>query len=224
MSPDELVDRLPAIHGDTTFALLGATLEWLNSLPRPLRTLETGCGHSTIAFIRRGDEHVCITPNGEEAERVRAYCAEHDIDMGDCTFRVEPSEFVLPRLDIADRDLILIDGSHSFPQVFIDYFYSAQLLKLGGALVVDDTHLWTGKVLSDFLSAEPDWDRVAEWEGRTVAFRKSAEAQARVWFDQPYVRDRSTPSRVRARMMLSMLRNREFATLAGYARGAMSGR
>jgi hypothetical protein len=170
----------------------------------------------------RGDEHICITPNGEEAERVRGYCLEHDIDVSRCTFHIEPSEFVLPRLDASPRDLILIDGSHSFPQVFIDFFYSVQLLKLDGILIVDDVHLWTGKVLRDFLLAEPDWQRLQEWDGRTVAFRKAAEPESRVWFDQPYVRVRSTPARVRARMALSMVKDGDVATLTEYVRTVLS--
>jgi hypothetical protein len=222
MNQDRLTDSLPPIHGDTTFALLGAVIEWFDTLPRPLQTLETGCGLSTIAFIARGDEHICITPNAEEARRVRNYCQSHNIDITSCTFRLEPSEFVLPRLDVSLRDLILIDGSHSFPQVFIDFFYSAQLLKVGGILVVDDVHLWTGKVLRDFLSAEPDWERVEEWDGRTIAFRKERAIESRVWFDQPYVRSRSAPSRARMRMVISMVKNRDFATLANYVRQVLS--
>ena len=222
MTHEQLIDRLPAVHGDTTYAVLDSVIKWLDMLPRPLRTLETGCGLSTLAFILRGDEHICITPNAEESDRVRGYCLEHDIDVTGCTFLLEPSEFVLPRLDVSPRDLILIDGSHSFPQVFIDFFYSAQLLELDGILIVDDIHLWTGKVLRDFLLSEPEWQRLQEWEGRTVAFRKVAGLESRVWFEQPYVRVRSTPARVRARMALSMVKNRDLATLTDYVRTVLS--
>ena len=53
--------------------------------------------------------------------------------------------------------LVLIDGSHSFPSPFIDWYYTAFRLRVGGFLVVDDTQLWTGHVLKRFLEAEPDW-------------------------------------------------------------------
>ena len=39
-------------------------------------------------------------------------------------------------------------------------------------MVIDDVHLWTGKVLRDFLRSEPEWQLEEEWDGRTAAFRK----------------------------------------------------
>jgi hypothetical protein len=112
---------------------------------------------------------------------------------------------------------VLIDGSHAFPHVFIDYFYSARSLRVGGTIVVDDVHLWTGNVLRDFLNSEPEWAMVEQWDGRTVAFRKLAELQPRDWFDQPYVFGRSTPSRARARMAWAMLKRRDMSTLVSYS-------
>ena len=50
-----------------------------------------------------------------------------------------------PTLELDALDLVLIDGSHSFPQVFIDWYYTQSALKVGGALLVDDVHIWTGK-------------------------------------------------------------------------------
>jgi hypothetical protein len=195
-----------------------AALEWIDRLPRPIRTLETGCGLSTLVFILRGDDHVCITPDPDEAAQVRRYCDDHGLDDRRVTFHIDRSEFLLPTLEIDPLDLVLIDGSHSFPQVFIDYFYSAQSLRVGGTMVIDDVHLWTGKVLRDFLRTESEWEMVAEWDGRTVGFRKLAELQPRDWFDQPYVRDRSTLTRARMRMASSMLRQGDMRTLAHYAR------
>lgn len=211
----------PALHGETTYTLVSGALRWIDALPRPLRTLETGCGLSTIVFALRGDDHVCITPYGTEPEAVQRYCAAQSIDTGGLTFHIQPSELVLPTLQIAPRDLVLIDGSHAFPHVFIDYFYAARLLAVGGTMIVDDVHLWTGKVLRDFLVSEPEWEPTTEWDGRTVAFRKVSELTSRDWFDQPFVATRSTPWRARARMTESMLRNRDFATLQRYARSVL---
>lgn len=209
----------PALHGATTYSLVPGALRWIDSLPRPLRTLETGCGLSTIVFALRGDDHVCITPDGSEPDAVQRYCTAQGIDLGRVTFQVQPSELVLPTLDIAPRDLVLIDGSHAFPQVFIDYFYAARRLAVGGTLIIDDVHLWTGNVLRGFLHSEPEWELATEWDGRTAAFRKVAELTYRDWFEQPFVLGRSTPWRARARMTASMVRNRDFATLEQYARG-----
>ena len=86
-------------------------------------------------------------------------------------------------------------------------------------MIVDDIHLWTGKVLRDFLSAEPEWQLLEEWDGRTVALRKVSALTSRDWFDQPYVRDRSTPTRTRFRMAVSLVKQRDLGTLLEYARG-----
>jgi predicted O-methyltransferase YrrM len=217
-----LLANPPALHGETTYTLVASALEWIDRQPRPLRTLETGCGLSTIVFAMRGDQHICITPYSTEPDAVQHYCAENGIDAGSVTFKVERSEAVLPTLDAALRDLVLIDGSHAFPQVFIDYFYAARLLAVGGTLIVDDVHLWTGKVLRTFLESEPDWVLETEWDGRTVALRKIQEPTVtRDWFDQPFVLSRSSPWRARARMTSSMLRNRDFATLERYIRSML---
>jgi hypothetical protein len=200
-----------------------AALEWIDRLPRPLRTLETGCGLSTLVFILRGDDHVCITPDPDEPVQVRRYCNDHGIDDSGVTFHIERSEFLLPTLETRPLDLVLIDGSHSFPQVFIDYFYSAQSLKVGGTMVIDDVHLWTGKVLRDFLRTETEWEMIAEWDGRTIAFRKLAELQPRDWFEQPFVRDRSSLTRARIRMASSMLSQGDIRTLTHYAHATLRG-
>jgi hypothetical protein len=38
-------------------------------------------------------------------------------------------------------DLVLIDGDHAFPASFIDWYYTAEQVKLGGYVIVDDTNL-----------------------------------------------------------------------------------
>lgn len=217
----ELLANPPILHGSTTHALVLASLEWIDRLPRPIRTLETGCGLSTLVFVLRGDEHVCITPYVDESNRVLEYCTERGLDASRVTFEIERSEIVLPTLEASPFDLVLLDGSHAFPNVFVDYFYSASMLSVGGTLIVDDVHLWTGKILRDFLCTEPEWEILEEWDGRTAAFRKLAELESRDWFDQPYVRDRSTPTRTRARMALSLIKQRDLTTLGQYARGVV---
>jgi predicted O-methyltransferase YrrM len=219
---DRLLAQPPALHGETTYSLVSSALRWIAGRPRPLRTLETGCGLSTIVFAVRGDEHICITPDGSEPDAVQRYCREQSIDTGNLTFRIDRSERVLPSLEVAPRDLALIDGSHAFPQVFIDYFYIAELLSVGGLMIVDDVHLWTGKVLRDFLDSEPEWHLETEWDGRTAVFRKVAEMTSRDWFDQPFVLGRSTPWQARARMTTSMLRHRDYETLRRYVRGMVA--
>ena len=60
-------------------------------------------------------------PNQPEVDRLCAYLQDNDVAQSGLTFHVEPSERVLPTLTLDTLQLVLIDGSHSFPQVFIDW-------------------------------------------------------------------------------------------------------
>jgi hypothetical protein len=174
----------PAIHG-----LLVEALEFIDrELPPGAHTLETGSGYSTILFAMKGARHICVVPNQTEIDRILAYCEQRSIDTAGLDFHVQTSERVLPELETGPLDLVLIDGSHSFPQVFIDWFYTAEALKEGGHLLVDDVHLWTGRVLRDFLAAEPEWEVADELGGRTAIVRKTGPLDPdRLWTDQRYV-------------------------------------
>lgn len=222
MSLQQLLEDAPAIHGETaddvaTHGLLVEALEFIDGALSPGdRTLETGSGYSTILFAMKGAQHTCIVPNQAETDRIRAYCERRSIDTAGLTFVVKASERVLPTLDTGPLDLVLIDGSHSFPQVFIDWFYTAEALKVGGHLLIDDVHLWTGRVLRDFLAAEPEWTVADELGGRTAIVRKVGEVDPdRVWNEQRYVLKKTglgVPTV--ARQSLSMLRHGHAGELA----------
>jgi hypothetical protein len=223
----QLLEDAPAIHGGAgddliTHGLLVDALEFIDrELPPGSRTLETGSGYSTILFAMKGAQHTCVVPNQPEIDRILAYCEQRSIDSSGLTFCVKPSERVLPTLDTGRLDLVLIDGSHSFPQVFIDWFYTAEALNVGGHLLVDDVHVWTGRVLRDFLAAEPEWTVVDELGGRTAIFRKIGEVDPdRLWSDQRYVLKKTglgVPTV--ARQSISMLRHGQAGELAARVKG-----
>ena len=206
----------PAIHGELgagdliTHGLTPAALTYIERTVRVGdRTLETGSGYSTILLAALGAEHICIVPNQPEVDRIQAYLLSQGVSLDRLTFHVAPSERVLPGLALAPLDLVLVDGSHSFPQVFIDWFYSASALRVGGSLIVDDVHVWTGRVLRKFLVEEPEWDFADELGGRTAIFHKVADVDPdKLWTLQPYVVKRSRPGLpAQARMAASMLRH-----------------
>src|SRR6266404_6251234 len=76
-----------------------------------MRTLETGAGQSTVVFAMAGTQHICITPDRDQAERIRAYCAEHGI-RDTVTFIHESSDVALAagRCIPGALDFDLIDG------------------------------------------------------------------------------------------------------------------
>ena len=151
-------------------------------------TLETGCGLSTVMFALSGSRHICITPASHEIERIKEYCLGNRIPTHQVTFCQDVSEKVLPRLECDMLDLVLIDGRHGFPAPFIDFYYVAEKLNIDGLLVVDDTWVWTGDVLKQYLLSEPEWELEADFSPRTSIFRKLAhDSQTKEWIGQAFV-------------------------------------
>lgn len=154
-------------------------------------TLETGSGVSTVLFAMKRTRHIAITPDAKEVERITAYCREHGVDPDRVDFVVDFSEQALPRLDTPPLDLVVIDGRHGFPAPYIDWYYTAPKLKIGGLLVVDDTWIFACQILRDFLAEAPEWEMVCNFAPRAAVFKKLAEgSHAQEWIYQPYVNNR----------------------------------
>jgi hypothetical protein len=166
------------------------------------RTLETGAGMSTALFALKGCEHTCVVPWTSERDRLEAWGAETGA----------PSEEVLPRLTPEPLDFVLIDGGHGFPTPFIDFFYAGRRLRRGGLLAVDDTQIWTGRVLRGFLKEQPGWEVVTELRLRSTVFRRTDESPMTLqeWNTQPYVSRRSFAGGVRG-LVRSAVRGSERA-------------
>ena len=194
MDLGQIISNPPAPHRNGTgpYFSLPLTEEVLRFIGDQVNdashTLETGCGLSTVLFALSRTRHICITPLGYEIERLKEYCEENKISTDRVTFHAAGSEKVLPGLQGEPLDLVLIDGRHGFPAPFIDFYYTAEKLKIGGLIVVDDTWLWTGDVLKQYLMSEPEWKHEAEFPPRTSVFRKLAEgSQSKEWCFQDFV-------------------------------------
>lgn len=184
---ESLLESCPAVHGDATYGLETETLRFIDRhVSAGSRTLETGSGLSTVLFACRGTRHTCVTPWQLEVARITKHCSDHGVQTDSLTFAVGSSDEILPSLlHAGPLDLVLIDGGHGFPLPFVDWLYSAPRLEVGGLVVIDDTHLWTGAVLRDFLSLDPDWKLEALF-ARGAAFRKVNEFRNKEWNEQPY--------------------------------------
>jgi predicted O-methyltransferase YrrM len=151
-------------------------------------SLETGCGCSTVVFAMTGARHTVIAPLRSEFDVLREYCAARAISTERVDFVAGPSQTILPGLDTGPLDLVLIDGCHGFPAPYLDWFYTAGALRIGGYLIVDDTWIWSCQILRDFLAAQPEWELVEEYRDRTAVFRKLAHgAELLDWNEQPLV-------------------------------------
>jgi predicted O-methyltransferase YrrM len=152
------------------------------------RTLETGAGVSTVLFALMRAHHTCLVPAEEEVVRIKRFCREHGISTDRMRFEIDRSERCLPALDVSGLDLVLLDGAHGFPIPFIDWYYTADRLKIGGLLVIDDTHVWTGYILKAFLTAEPEWRLEIDYPPRSAVFTKLRDGSCgKNEWHQPYV-------------------------------------
>ena len=189
-------------------------------------TLETGAGISTILFAMKQAQHTCIVPESDLADRIKEYCQQKNISAEQIDFHLGRSENILPGLATDHLDLVLIDGQHAFPSPFIDWYYTARKLKVGGMLLIDDIQLWTGRVLKDFLNEEPEWRLIKELSGRTAAFIKEKDySQEKWWGQQPYI-VRKSRRLIRAselRQALAMLAQGKFGHLTSKIKVRMRG-
>jgi predicted O-methyltransferase YrrM len=191
---DDLSTSEPLFHGwapevEVSWGLNGAALDLLVDLAAEGdRTLETGVGYSTVVFAARGCEHTVVSPMALEHDRVRTWCIDRGIDLSAVRFLAAPSQEALPALEPSALDLVLIDGDHAFPSPFIDFYYAAGRLVEGGLLMVDDTHLRTGRVLAEFLRVDaPRWRVHTELATTTVFERLSGPLiPPEGWLMQPW--------------------------------------
>ncbi len=188
---DALVREAPAFHGQgqRSWAVAPALLGWLaEHAPDGGASLETGSGASTAVLLERSARHTVVTPAADEVERVLAWCRVHGVRVDALDLQLGGSQAVLPRLvDGGPLDLVLVDGDHAFPAPMLDWYYTADRVREGGHVVVDDVQLRPPRLLRDFLRAEPGWQELPP-VGRAAVFRRtgSGPATGRGWQDQPW--------------------------------------
>jgi precorrin-6B methylase 2 len=178
-------------------------------------TLETGVGLSTVIFALCGSKHIAITPRQDEVDRIKEFCRDHAISTENVEFVVDSSDIALPKMDLPQLDLVLIDGGHGFPVPYIDWRYTATHLKVGGRMVIDDCQLETGAVLRNFLRQEEAWVEEHDFFWRTSVFKLKEPYELKDWTDQPYVRARSRHRQFLTglRKAFSLIRRGDFGAL-----------
>lgn len=166
-------------------------LRFLTRTVRPeWRSLEVGCGLTTLVIAGCGAEHISVSPNKAEFDVLRAYALTFGVKLDRVTFVAEPSETYLPGCRITNLNLALIDGKHAFPWPVVDWFYLADRLAKGGYLVLDDTSMESVRVLTRFLDEDPRWRRVGFF-GRAAVYVKLTDTVHHVaWHEQPFITNR----------------------------------
>lgn len=198
----EVIRRLfaerPSFHGEASagsanYAITREVCDWIGAnVPPGGRTLETGCGYSTVSFLCRSGSHAVYSPFAGEHALIKQWCDAQRIPTDHVTFVAQASQQALPTRPRQQLDVVLIDGDHAFPAPFIDWYYLADDITVGGLLLVDDTHLTTGRILMDFLAAETNRWRIERELGKTAVFRRIGTGPVALgmsWEHQPYVKD-----------------------------------
>ncbi len=175
-------------HQPINWSIDPAVLQWLEAvLSDNMPTLETGASVSTVLFALKGTQHICIALDQDQLDRIHTYCEGHGIDTSRIRGLRGLSQDLLPSLD-RPLAVALIDGNHAFPIPFIDWFYIARRMEVGGLLVVDDTQLKTGRILKDFLLSDTRHWAAVEIFPNTLIAKKQAHLPPRVnWEDQPFM-------------------------------------
>lgn len=181
--------------GLTNWAIGDAVLDWLDTkLPAGGVTLETGAGYSTVLFAAKSVQHIALSFDRDEMTRIAEWCAAKGLSTAHVTHHAGRSQRILPGLDLPALDCVLIDGDHGFPTPLLDWYFTAEHLKLGGFLLNDDTQLGASHTLDRFLEGEAKegrWTRVATlpntsvWQrttsGPVIDLSYAAQPFAREW-------------------------------------------
>jgi len=184
---DGITKNLPACYGiepDTARFIY-------ESVSDQCKTLETGAGISTLVFALKMSTHIAITPSASEVQAIREYAAKNQISLSRVEIVIEPSDSYLPHCATHGLDVVLIDGKHAFPWPIIDWFYTADKLREGGILILDDVQMSSVAILKDFMRQDPRWQLLRSFGRQAMAFRKLSESIHDIaWHMQPFITKR----------------------------------
>lgn len=188
----DLLAEKPKLHVDKNgasfcFGVSTALANFIDTHVRAgMETIETGAGLTTLCFLSKGVSHTAICPDERIFSNIAKYFQKHDIVLDRFHIKCVKSQHILHEIQQESYDFAYIDGDHAFPIPFIDYYFFSHALKVNGVLVIDDTQLWTGRVLKQFLIVEPEWELMCEMGNKSVAFRKKSKTQDKGWGGQLY--------------------------------------
>jgi hypothetical protein len=138
--------------------------------------LETGAGLTTLLFLALGATKITsVDPTEGLRDRVLDEAARRQLDTNHLEYLEERSEIALPKLftDGRQYDVCLIDGSHAWPTVFVDFCYANACLREGGVMLIDDVQLHSVRQLFLLLAGQPEYRLISEqWDWKVGAFVK----------------------------------------------------
>lgn len=193
-----LLNDLPRLHhwrgtskvGGLTQAIGDRIIVELERYESP-RVLETGAGATTLLFCCLDPGALTsIAPDAALRDRMLTEAASRGISVDLLRFICGRSEVALPRLaaDGERFDVGLIDGSHNWPSVFVDFCYINMMMPAGGTLFVDDVRLYSVSQLYLLLRQQEEFEYVALDSRKLATFRKLTDRPfLPEWRAQPYI-------------------------------------
>jgi predicted O-methyltransferase YrrM len=155
------------------------------------RIIETGAGLSTILFLLSNPEKQITINKDYDGFRKR-----FDIQLNTMDIETKNFEYINDLSENCFLDLIknksnrfniaLIDGSHTYFNVFCDFHYIDQMLDDGGVLFIDDTCLSSVDLLKNVIIEEPNYKFNAEI-GKLACFTKLYTENKNEWIDFNYI-------------------------------------
>jgi hypothetical protein len=180
---EHILKARPKLHGwgdggleDIFLRRYAKRLARLREEVGPLRIIETGAGLSTLLFLACEPARlVSIAPDAELESRIFAAAEQFDVNVKPLQFVCAGSQDALPEITRDERfNCGLIDGDHSYPMVFVDFFYMNRALGAKSSLTIDDVHLGSGRELFQVMRAQPEY-QIDFLMWKTVIFRKIKE-------------------------------------------------
>jgi len=146
---------------------------------KSVRSVETGCGASTIVFAHYATHHTSYCYDDRSESDSSVAFAQNFPGFRDDRVRwvFGPTQTTLPREPLEhDVDVVLIDGPHGYPFPELEYFAFYKWLRPRGILIVDDVHIPTINNLYRFLLQDDSFRP----HGRTLttAYFQRAETPA----------------------------------------------
>ena len=166
-----------------------------------VRTMETGCGKSTIFFSLASQEHYCFAlDDREELDSSVEFVEKNELFRAEkCKFIFGPTQKTLENYKFEEKfDVIFLDGPHGFPFPELEYFYVYPYIQTGGFLIVDDVHIPSIARFADILFEDEMFDLVETVVATAIFRRTEAPTFSRYgdgWWQQRYNRLRVSPLR-----------------------------